>query len=58
MSLTTAQLGQDGIYRPASLGDSGRFQSAVLEGLWIDVDWLWQQPPPSILSVLKKWNLV
>jgi hypothetical protein len=29
-----------------------------LEGLWLKVEWLWQEPLPPLMSVLKKWGLV
>ena len=52
------QLGTDGIYRPAVLDAEGRYHSAVLPGLWLQVDWLWQTPLPPLLSILKAWELV
>lgn len=52
------QLDRDGIYKPAAIGNDGTFHSAVLKGLWLKVDWLWQRPLPSLLNVLKQWNLV
>ena len=52
------RLGEDGIYRPAAIGDDGVFHSVVLEGLWLKVDWLWQEPRPPLASVLKELGLV
>jgi Uma2 family endonuclease len=52
------QLGADGLYRLAPVGADGIFRSAVLEGLWLQVDWLWQEPLPPLLSVLKAWELI
>ena len=52
------QLGSDGIYRPAALDAEGRYSSAVLPGLWLQVDWLWQMPLPPLLSILKVWELI
>ncbi len=52
------QLGSDGVYRPAALDSQGRYYSAVLPGLWLQVDWLWQTPLPPLLSVLKAWELI
>lgn len=51
-------LGNDGIYRPIPVSEDGIFRSKVLEGLWLKVDWLWQEPLPLLLSVLKEWKLV
>jgi Uma2 family endonuclease len=52
------RLGLDGIYRPAPVGEDGIYRSAVLEGLWLKVEWLWQEPLPLLLTVLKEWGLV
>jgi Uma2 family endonuclease len=50
-------LGDDGIYRLASTSD-GIFHSRVLDGLYLKVEWLWQEPLPTLLSVLKEWKIV
>jgi len=34
------------------------FQSQVIQGLWLDVKWLWQDPLPTLMVVLKAWSLV
>jgi Uma2 family endonuclease len=52
------QLGPDGIYRPVPIGADGIYQSAVLEGLWLRVKWLWQEPLPPLMNVLREWRLV
>lgn len=52
------QLGSDGIYRLVPPDAQGRYHSAVLPGLWLQVDWLWETPLPPLLSVLKAWELV
>jgi Uma2 family endonuclease len=51
-------LGSDGIYSPVIIGDDGIFHSDVIEGLWLKVDWLWQDSLPTLMSVLKEWGLV
>jgi len=51
-------LGEDGLYRPADLDPSGAFHSTVLPGLWVKVDWLWQEPKPLLLDVLRQWGLL
>lgn len=38
--------------------DDGIFESSVLPGLWLKLDWLWRQPPPSLMTVLEEWELV
>jgi len=37
---------------------NGIYHSAVLEGLQLQVVWLWQEPLPPLMSVLKEWNLI
>lgn len=51
-----AQLGADGAYQIAFAGDSGVYASRVLDGVWLRVEWLWQQPP--VWEVLKAWGWV
>jgi Uma2 family endonuclease len=46
-----------GIYQLSPIAD-GIFRSTVLDGLWLQVDWLWQEPLPPVLDVLKEWGLV
>ncbi len=52
------QLGADGIYRLVPIGEDGIYRSTVLEGLWLRVEWLWQEPLPPLMSVLREWQLV
>ena len=51
-------LGEDGIYHPVPVRDDGIFRSVVLDGLWLKVEWLWQEPLPSLLSVLRAWGFL
>jgi Uma2 family endonuclease len=50
-------LGADGAYRALPVTD-GIFRSEVLTGLWLRVDWLWQEPLPQSMSILKEWGLI
>ena len=43
-------------YQRASPDENGKYQSAVLPGFWVNVNWLWQSPLPSVRSVLKEWE--
>jgi Uma2 family endonuclease len=52
------ELDANGVYRLAYSGGDGVYHSAVLEGLWLKVDWLWQEPLPPLIVVLKEWGLV
>ena len=50
-------LNERGIYQAALL-DEGVFRSEVLEGLELDTAWLWQEPLPPLMHVLKVWGLI
>jgi Uma2 family endonuclease len=50
------QIGVDGRYKSAAALSDGRFDSVVLAGFWLKVDWLWQQPPPSLRQVQEEWS--
>ncbi len=52
------RLGSDGLYSVVAIGEDAIFCSVVLEGLWLKVDWLWQEPLPPLMFVLKEWGLV
>jgi Uma2 family endonuclease len=34
------------------------YHSSVIDGLWIKVDWLFQEPLPPLMDVLREWKLV
>jgi Uma2 family endonuclease len=50
-------LGDDGAYHEVPL-DNGVFRSSVMDGLWLRVDWLWQDTLPPVLDVLREWGLI
>lgn len=49
---------EGGVYRLAPVGEEGIYRSAVLSGLWLRVEWLWQEPLPPLLDVLREWGLI
>ncbi len=51
-------LGADGAYHTLPVDKSNVFHSQVLPGLWLRVEWLWQDPQPLLTSVLKEWGLI
>jgi Uma2 family endonuclease len=51
-------LDKDGTYKLIDPDDTGIYRSTVIEGLWLKVDWLWQDPLPPLMYVLKEWGLV
>ena len=50
-------LGEDGLYHEVIVGD-GIYRSAVLDGLWIRIEWLWQDPTPPLLDVLSRIGIL
>lgn len=52
------RLGADGVYRVAAPTPDGRFQSEALPGFWLQVDWLWQEPLPPVLAIVREWGLL
>ena len=50
-------LGSDRTYRPMAIAEDV-FRSQVIQGLWLDVKWLWQDPLPALMVVLRAWSLV
>lgn len=52
------ELGDDGTYNRIEIDDDGIFRSRVINGLWLRVDWLWQDPFPRLMNILKEWGLV
>lgn len=50
-------LDERGVYQLLRVGE-GRFESRALPGLWLRVDWLWQEPLPPLMSILREWKLV
>jgi len=49
---------RDDRYRTAFEGHDGRAASEVLEGFWIEADWLWQEELPPVLDVLRRWEVI
>ena len=50
--------GEDGYFHAVSADSRGIFRSTILEGLWIEVAWLWRSPLPPLVEVLKAWELI
>lgn len=49
---------ENGKYKLLHLSAEGIFESRVIEGFWINTDWLWQEELPNLMDVLKDWKLV
>ncbi|RMF83463.1 MAG: Uma2 family endonuclease [Nitrospinota bacterium] len=39
-------------------GSTGRYESQVVTGFWLEIDWLWQEPLPKVLQVLQRLGVV
>lgn len=50
------RLGTDSRYHLAAPDAQNRFFSDVLPGFWLHVDWLWQDPLPTVRDVLRAWD--
>jgi len=44
-------------YRKNYLND-GTFHSTVLTNFWLKIDWLWQEPLPKVLDVVREFGLL
>ncbi len=45
-------------YRLALAGSEGEYRSAVLPGFRLRLEWLWQQPLPPVLAVLRELGVI
>lgn len=45
-------------YKLLPLAADGRFESCVIDGLWLNTKWLWQDELPKLTDVLKEWKLL
>ena len=52
------RLGADGQYHPAPPDDQGIFHSEALPGFWLKTDWLWQDPLPDEVDVLRELGVL
>jgi len=49
---------EEGRYRVAFSGKEGRYEALALPGFWLQVEWLWQEPLPKVLDVLRELGLI
>jgi len=45
-------------YRLVEPDAEGHYHSTVLEGFWLQVDWLWEEPLPHVLAILRELGVV
>ena len=46
----------EGRFQRAREDAAGRYESAVLPGFWMDLNWLWQTPLPTVRGVMRAWE--
>jgi len=49
---------EKGRYRVAFSGKEGRYEARVLPGFWLRVEWLWLEPLPKVLDVLREMGVI
>lgn len=52
------QLDREGRYHLTTPDGDGIYRSVVMSGFWLRVNWLWQQPLPRVLDVLRELGVV
>ena len=52
------QLTASGRFESAPPSDDGIYRSATVPGFWLRMAWLWQEPLPPVLDVLRELGLV
>ena len=52
------RLGEDDHYHPVLPDSDGIYRSEVVDGFWLRVSWLWQEPMPPVLEVWKELDLL
>ena len=50
--------GADNHYHPVLPDDEGIYHSEAVEGFWLRVSWLWQEPLPPVLEIWRELNLL
>jgi Uma2 family endonuclease len=51
-------LATDGRYERRRADTQGVYPSEVVSGFWLKEEWLWQEPPPNVLAVLRELKVV
>jgi Uma2 family endonuclease len=57
-SVDLFRLGRDGRYARVNEQEPPILRSDILPGFWIDTNWLWSTPMPSVTIVLTQWGLI
>ena len=51
-------LANDGRYERRRADTQGVYHSEVVPGFWLKEAWLWQEPPPNVLAVLRELKIL
>ncbi len=51
-------LGEDDRYERQRPDDEGVYRSTVLDGFWLEVEWLWAEPLPPVVDTLRRLELI
>lgn len=51
-------LGSDGRYERRRADAPGIYHSEAVSGFWLKEEWLWQEPPPDVLTVLHELKVL
>ncbi|CAN5281852.1 Uma2 family endonuclease [soil metagenome] len=51
-------LDKKGIYQFSTPDENNIFHSRAIKNLELKVDWLWQKKLPTLLEIVKEWNLI
>lgn len=51
-------LSMDGRYERQRADERGVYHSAIIPGFWLKEEWLWQDPPPKALAVLRELGVL
>ncbi len=52
------QLNEDGVYQPVFTGKAGTYHSKIVAGFWLKIEWLWQDPLPTVLDTLQELKII
>ncbi len=49
---------EEGRYRTVQPEERNVYRSEVMPGFWLEASWLWQEPLPKVLEVLRQWEIL
>lgn len=52
------QLDDDKHFQLVLSGKQGKFQSRVVEGFYLNIEWLWKKPLPNVAAILKEMGIL